>query len=62
MALLVPPLLGAAVVFEQSSSPAEILRTVKQERATALIAVPRMLDLCMRGSRGNSKAEENPRG
>jgi long-chain acyl-CoA synthetase len=60
MALFVPPLLGAAVVFEQSSNPAEILRTVKQERATALIAVPRMLDLLHAGierefeSRGKS--------
>jgi long-chain acyl-CoA synthetase len=44
MALFVPPLLGAAVVFENSPHPAEILRTVKRERATALIAVPRMLD------------------
>ena len=44
MALFVPPLLGATVVFEQSANPAEIIRTVKRERATALIAVPRMLD------------------
>ena len=44
MALFVPPLLGAAVVFENSPHPSEILRTVKRERATALIAVPRMLD------------------
>src|SRR3989441_11777054 len=49
MALLVPPLLGAAVVFEPSSNPAEIMRTIKQERATALIAVPRMLDLLHTG-------------
>jgi long-chain acyl-CoA synthetase len=44
MALFVPPLLGATVVFERSANPAEIIRTVKRERATALIAVPRMLD------------------
>jgi long-chain acyl-CoA synthetase len=44
MGLFVPPLLGATVVFEQSANPAEIIRTVKRERATALIAVPRMLD------------------
>lgn len=44
MALFVPPLLGATVVFEHSAKPAEIIRTVKRERATALIAVPRMLD------------------
>jgi long-chain acyl-CoA synthetase len=45
MALFVPPLLGATVVFENSPNPAEILRTIKRERATLLIAVPRMLDL-----------------
>ena len=45
MALLFPPLLGVAVVFEPSGNPAEIARAVKRERATALVAVPRMLDL-----------------
>jgi long-chain acyl-CoA synthetase len=44
MTLFVPPLLGATVVFEPSANPSEIIRTVKRERATALIAVPRMLD------------------
>jgi long-chain acyl-CoA synthetase len=44
MALFVPPLLGATVVFEPSSNSSEIIRTIKKERATALIAVPRMLD------------------
>jgi len=49
MALFVPPLLGATVAFEPSSNPAEIARNVKRERATALIAVPRMLDLLRAG-------------
>jgi long-chain acyl-CoA synthetase len=49
MALFVPPLLGATVVFEHSAKPAEIIRTVKRERATALIAVPRMLDALQAG-------------
>jgi long-chain acyl-CoA synthetase len=44
MGLFVPPLLGAGVVFENSALPAEILRVIKRERATVLIAVPRMLD------------------
>src|SRR5881296_2878198 len=44
MALFVPPLLGAAVIFEPSANPSETIRTVKRERATALISVPRMLD------------------
>jgi long-chain acyl-CoA synthetase len=49
MALFVPPLFGAAVIFEPSSNPSEIIRTIKQERATALIAVPHMLDLLHSG-------------
>src|SRR5712664_3637725 len=49
MALFVPPLLGAAVVFETSPNAAEVMRTVKRERATALIAVPHMLDLLRSG-------------
>lgn len=49
MALFVPPLLGAAIVFEPSTNPAEIVRSVKRERATALVAVPRMLDLLKAG-------------
>jgi len=49
MALFVPPLLGAAVVFQPSSNPAEIIHTIKQERATAVIAVPRMLGLLHAG-------------
>ncbi len=44
MALFVPPLLGATMVFELSANPSEIMRTIKRERATTLIAVPRMLD------------------
>jgi long-chain acyl-CoA synthetase len=44
MTLFVPPLTGATVVFENSPQPSDILRTIKHERATALIAVPRMLD------------------
>src|SRR4029077_13566466 len=44
MALLVLPLLGATIVFEPSTNASEITRTLKRERATALIAVPRMLD------------------
>jgi long-chain acyl-CoA synthetase len=49
MALFVPPLLGAAVVFEASPNAAEVMRTVKRERATALITVPHMLDLLRSG-------------
>ncbi len=49
MTLFVPPLLGAAVVFEPSANAAEVIRTVKRERATALITVPHMLDILRNG-------------
>jgi len=49
MGLFVPPLLGAALVFEPSANGAEVMRTVKRERATALITVPHMLDLLRNG-------------
>ena len=49
MTLFVPPLLGAAVVFEASPNGTEVIRTVKRERATALITVPHMLDLLRKG-------------
>ena len=61
MALFVPPLLGAAIVFEPSSNPAEIMRSVKRERATALVAVPRMLDLLKAGlEREGESAGKSP--
>jgi long-chain acyl-CoA synthetase len=49
MALFVPPVLGAAVVFERSPNASEVTRVVKRERATALITVPHMLDLLRNG-------------
>jgi long-chain acyl-CoA synthetase len=58
MALFVTPLLGATVVFEHSASPGEIVRTVRHEKATALIAVPRMLD----GLRAGIEREMEARG
>src|ERR1700739_3025544 len=45
MGLFVPALLGATIVFENSSNHSEILRTLKRARPPLLIAVPRMLDL-----------------
>jgi long-chain acyl-CoA synthetase len=49
MALFVPPLLGAGIVFQSSTNPAEIMRSIKRERATALVAVPRMVEVLRNG-------------
>src|SRR5258707_4365736 len=40
----VPPLMGATVVFQDSLNPSEIIRTIKREHVSALIAVPRVLE------------------
>jgi long-chain acyl-CoA synthetase len=56
MALFVAPLLGAAVVFELSANSSEIIRAVKRERATALIAVPRQLDMVRSGIERHEEA------
>jgi long-chain acyl-CoA synthetase len=43
LGLFIPQALGATVVFHNSLSPGEIIDVIKQERVSALIAVPRML-------------------
>ncbi len=44
MGMLIPPLLGATVIFSDSLNPADIARTLKRERAMVLSAVPRLLE------------------
>jgi long-chain acyl-CoA synthetase len=44
MGIFVPPLLGGTVIFHDSLNPSEIIRTVKDERASVLVAVPRLLE------------------
>jgi len=44
LALFIPPILGATTVFHESLNPAEIVQTVRRERVSALIAVPRLIE------------------
>jgi long-chain acyl-CoA synthetase len=44
MGVWVPPLLGATVFFQDTLSPAEIISTIRGERVSVLIAVPRVLE------------------
>src|SRR3984893_5987543 len=39
-----PPLLGATVLFQDTLNPTEIISTIKRERVSVLIAVPRVLE------------------
>jgi long-chain acyl-CoA synthetase len=45
MGLFVPQLLGGEVHFRQSLNPAEIARTVRQNRVSVVVLVPRVLEL-----------------
>ena len=44
MGLFVPPLLGATVIFLDTLNPSEVLRTIRNERVSVLVTVPRLLE------------------
>src|SRR5215831_662882 len=44
LGLYLPPLLGGTVVFEQTLHPTEVMATIRRERVSVLVAVPRMLE------------------
>ena len=44
MGVWIPPLLGAAVIFQDSLNPSEIVATIRRERASVLVSVPRVLE------------------
>jgi long-chain acyl-CoA synthetase len=44
LGIFLPPLLGGTVVFEDTLNPAEVMATIRRERVSVLVAVPRILD------------------
>lgn len=44
MSIFVPQLLGGEVFFQESLSPSQIVETVKRERISVVVTVPRILD------------------
>ncbi len=44
MSIFVPQLLGGEVFFQESLSPSQIVQTVRRERISVVITVPRILD------------------
>ncbi len=43
LGMFLPPLLGGTVIFHPSLNPSEVIETVRRERVSVLVAVPRML-------------------
>lgn len=44
LGIFLPQLLAGTVLFQDTLNPAEIIRVIKQERVSVLVAVPRLLD------------------
>ena len=44
LGIFLPPLLGGTVVFENTFNPTEVMATIRRERASVLVAVPRMIE------------------
>ena len=43
LGMFLPPLLGGAVIFQEEFKPSEIVSTIKRERVSVLVSVPRVL-------------------
>ena len=43
LGMFLPPLLGATVIFQEEFKPSEIIRTIRRERVSVLVSVPRVL-------------------
>jgi long-chain acyl-CoA synthetase len=44
MGMWIPPLLGGVVIFQETLNPSEVIRAIRRERVSVLVAVPRMLE------------------
>ncbi len=53
MGLFIPPLLGATVIHADSLKPWETIETIRRERASVLVAVPRLIESLEREVEGD---------
>jgi long-chain acyl-CoA synthetase len=44
LGMFLPPLMGGTVVFEHTLNPSEVMATIRRERVSVLVAVPRMIE------------------
>jgi long-chain acyl-CoA synthetase len=44
LGLFIPQILGGVVVFQDTLNPSEIIRTIKRERVSVLVTVPRIME------------------
>jgi long-chain acyl-CoA synthetase len=67
LGMFLPPLMGGTVIFQEELKPSEIVSTIRRERVSVLVSVPRVLqslkqkierDLEDRDSEGEKKIED----
>ena len=44
LGIFLPPLMGGTVVFENTLNPTDVMATIRRERVSVLVAVPRMIE------------------
>ena len=44
LAIFIPPILGATTIFMESLNPADLVETIRRERVSLLVAVPRLIE------------------
>jgi long-chain acyl-CoA synthetase len=44
LGIFIPPILGATTLFSESMNPADLVQTIRRERASVLVAVPRLIE------------------
>ena len=60
LGIFLPPLMGATVVFENTFNPAEIIATIRRERISVLVAVPRLVDSLKQKIERDLDADSDP--
>jgi long-chain acyl-CoA synthetase len=44
LGIFIPPILGATTIFMESLNPADLIETIRRERVSVLVAVPRLIE------------------
>jgi long-chain acyl-CoA synthetase len=44
LGMFLPPLMGGTIVFENTLNPSDVMATIRRERVSVLVAVPRMIE------------------
>jgi long-chain acyl-CoA synthetase len=44
MAMFIPPLIGGTVIFQDSFNPREVIASIRRERVSVLVAMPRIME------------------